>query len=197
MKLTDLDKQDRSAATLDREALSALLDGELSEFELRRLLRQVEQQPELLETWQRLSLGRSALQGEPFRRASDDFSERVVKTISEQAPLDVSTRTAGAWLQSAGKLAVAASVTAAVFLGMQYTLMERDDVSGGSEIADHQFQAPSQVDADAQQRLNEYIQSVSIPARSDSHVLDFNSLLSSPQVRPVSDRELVSPEDRR
>lgn len=198
MKLTDLGNHDSSTATLDRETLSALLDGELNEFELRRLLRQVEKQPELLDTWQRLSLGRSALQGEPFRRASADFSERVAQAVSEQAPL----KSAGSvWLQSAGKLAVAASVTAAVFLGMQYTLMDRGEVRIGAEVADSAeergFQTTAQVDADAQRRLNEYIQSVSIPARSDSQVLDFNSLLSSPQVRPVSDRELIRPDDGR
>jgi negative regulator of sigma E activity len=195
MKLTDLDKQDRSTATLDEEALSALLDGELSDFELRRLLRQVDQRPELLDTWQRLSLGHSALQGEPFRRASDDFSARLHQTIKEQAPLE--TRPRFAWLQPAGKLAVAASVTVAAFLGMQFVLIDSRDLMGGAEVADSHFRAPAEVDTDAQRRLNEYIQSVSIPARSDSQVLDFNILLHSPQVRPVSDRELVLPEEQR
>ncbi len=198
MTLTNLDKQDRSQLT-DEEALSALLDGELSDFELRRLLRQIENNPALLDTWQRLSLGRSALQGEPFRRASDNFSARVSQAIAAEAPLGDRVKPLSAsWKQPLGKMAVAASVAAAVFLGMQYSLMD-DGRPVGTEVVDapYELSGSQQVDADAQRRLNDYIQSVSIPARSDTQVLDFNVMLSTPQLRPVSDRELVQPDQRR
>ena len=45
----------------DEQALSALMDGELGEFELRRLLARVAVSPELQRTWERYNLARAAL----------------------------------------------------------------------------------------------------------------------------------------
>lgn len=193
------------AGKASREALSALLDGELSDFELRRLLQQLPQDEALLQTWQRYNLARSALQGEPFRKASEDFSARVAAQIAQEPAHRAGERLAarGSWLVLGGKLAVAASVTAAVFLGMQYTLLQEAPVAGLADTAAEQQPAalastPSiEVDAEAQRRLNEYIQSVSIPLRSEPAVLEGGSVLDSPLVRPVSDRELIRVEERR
>jgi hypothetical protein len=46
------------------------------------------------------------------------------------------------------------------------------------------------VDEEAQQRLNDYIRSVSIPGRSEAPV-PFNILDESSMLRPVSDLELI------
>ena len=44
---------------IDRESISALLDNEADDLELRRFLKACEQDPELLETWERFSLVQS------------------------------------------------------------------------------------------------------------------------------------------
>ena len=59
--------------TLDNEAISALLDGELSDFELRRLMARLDAAPDaekqtLLGTWERFNLTSAALQAEPLGR---------------------------------------------------------------------------------------------------------------------------------
>jgi len=191
------------AIELDREALSALLDGELSDFELRRLLQKLPQNEQLSDTWQRYNLARSALQGEPFRRASDDFSARLAAQVALEPPHSRSLRTpatGGVWWGLAGKLTVAASVSAAVFLGMQYTLLQDSPLTGLADTQEATSGLPAvqaEIDAEAQRRLNEYIQSVSIPVRAESTVLDGSSVLDSPLVRPVSDRELIRIEERR
>jgi negative regulator of sigma E activity len=53
------------------ETLSALLDDEAQELELRRLLRDLDQRPELLERWRRDQLTRAALHGTPVYDAPD------------------------------------------------------------------------------------------------------------------------------
>ena len=98
-------------------------------------------------------------------------------------------------------MAVAASVAVAAFVGMQSMLQPTDSIStsGAVPLASEQTESGSNaveirqiaVDAEAQQRLNEYIQSVNIPARVDSASAPFSILRESPMLRPVSDRELV------
>lgn len=180
----------------EREALSALLDGEASDFELRSLLKNKGLDADLMAVWERYSLSRSALQGEPFRQASPGFSARVANAVANE-PLpgeagDRGQHVQRGWWPNAAKLAVAASVALAVFVGMQVTLNQG---WGSRQMADVQPEAaPGMVDPEAQQRLNEYIQSVSINSRSDNALPDYNILRDSPLIRPVSDRELINPE---
>src|SRR5690606_6009711 len=58
------------------EALSSLMDGELEEFELRRLLARISDRPDLLATWERYNLARAVFQPEPLNfeslRTRDD-----------------------------------------------------------------------------------------------------------------------------
>jgi len=202
---------------LDREALSALMDDELSDFELRRLLQRIESKPELLAEWERLSLVRAALQPDPWRAPqSPDFASRVLtdieQSISREGPLSAisdsphgsgSARPAG-WTRNITRFAVAASVTLAVFMGMQAVLQapgtgpEQPALASGTEQATSSARQNQQlaVDADAQQRLNDYIRSVTIPARMESQSTPYNILLDSPQLRPVSDRELLEEVER-
>ena len=46
------------------ESLSALMDGETDELELRRLLKQSEQEPQTLETWHRYQMIGALMRGE-------------------------------------------------------------------------------------------------------------------------------------
>ncbi|HDZ09862.1 sigma-E factor negative regulatory protein [Pseudohongiella sp.] len=196
---------------IDREALSALMDDELSDFELRRLLQRIEQQPALLAEWERYGLVRSALQPDPMRSPSTpDFASRVMSDIEQihaeegplTAPIERRLSSPGnGWARNTTRFAVAASVTFAVFMGMQTVLQNPgtgDSVpavaAGGSDIDSRNQQLA--VDADAQQRLNDYIRSVTIPARVESQSVPYNVLLNSPQLRPVADRELLQEVER-
>lgn len=192
----------KTRETLRKESLSALLDGELTEFELRSLLQDREADDDLLAVWERYCLANTVLQGEPFQRASPGFSQRVAAALETEQPhaaqvrgkADVARKASFAWWPATAKLAVAASVTLAVFLGMQLSLDQGEnrqlvDVDGAGNA--ESVPEPGMVDPDAQQRLNDYIQSVSISPRSES-LPDYNILRESPLIRPVSDRELIT-----
>lgn len=201
---------------LDREALSALMDNELSDFELRRLLQRIESKPGLLAEWERFGLVRAALQPDPWRTpTSADFADRVLAHVGQSidrdgplpampdsAPADRAAGAAGRF-RNVTRFAVAASVTFAVFIGMQAVLQTPGAGQSPATLAsDSGETAPGTrnqqlaVDAEAQQRLNDYIRSVTIPARIESQSAPYNILLNSPQLRPVSDRELLGEVER-
>jgi sigma-E factor negative regulatory protein RseA len=108
------------------ETLSALLDDEAQELELRRLLRDLDQQPELLERWRRDQLTRAALHGTPVYDAPDFLA--AVQAGLGAAPEGAAPggrgaaaagMGAGAVRRAAGGVAIAASVMFAVLLGGQ------------------------------------------------------------------------------
>ena len=112
----------------DLEALSALMDGEASELEVRRVLNNIEKDQALCQTWARSQLAGSVLRGETRGAASQwqslDISARVALAIDDEQPLQmqpaaVKNRTASAWARPFANVAVAASVSAAVILGWQ------------------------------------------------------------------------------
>ena len=77
-----------------------------------------------------------------------------------------------------------------MFVGLQTQIPDNDlQMAGNAPAADLGRQLA--VDTEAQQRLNDYIRSVSIPARVDNQSVPFNVLTESPLLRPVSDRELI------
>lgn len=107
------------------EALSALVDGEASELEVRRVIRAAESDPEILVRWQRLQVARAVMKGEhsDFRF---DVSASVRAAIDAEPPLGSQGEAADAkparvkrWGEGAGKVAVAASVAIAFVVGVQ------------------------------------------------------------------------------
>lgn len=101
------------------ESLSALMDGESNELEVRRTLKSVAQDPTLSETWRRYHLAQSLLKGQEMA-SSIDISAGVMAAIDaqEQAPQTIS-KPQSQWWQGAASMAAAASVTLAVLLGVQ------------------------------------------------------------------------------
>jgi negative regulator of sigma E activity len=161
----------------DRESLSALLDNEADDLELRRLLKSSGQDSDLLTTWQRYNLAQAILQGESYQALSDDFCTKVAQGIAEEPEHSSVTSPSpiSQWRNSLSKVAIAASVAAVVIVGMQTSLDQNSAPDMAQTIADpaanlsvagqaevQLADAPITVDPVAQQLLRDYIQSVSI-----------------------------------
>lgn len=65
-----------------KERISALADGELSEFEVRRVLEEIEKEPALRDYWDLLQITRRSLANEDLGRLDVDISERVRRELS-------------------------------------------------------------------------------------------------------------------
>ncbi len=135
---------------IDKESLSALLDNEADDLELRRLLKSCEQDPALLKTWERYSLVQSVLH-ESAVPVSANLSQRIADQIAAEAPLSVARAASPqpAWQQGLAKMAIAASV-AAVFL---FTVQINLDGGAGSAavptLADQSSDLTDPVSADS------------------------------------------------
>tara|TARA_B100002051_G_C16658107_1_gene597645 strand:- start:413 stop:1105 length:693 start_codon:yes stop_codon:yes gene_type:complete len=66
-----------------KERISALTDGELSEFEVRRVLEEINNSPELREYWKKLQLIRSGLSDQPLGFSNSDISKKVAKELGK------------------------------------------------------------------------------------------------------------------
>jgi negative regulator of sigma E activity len=189
------------------EALSALMDDESSELELRRLLKDFPESQEMAQTWSRYNLARSILHKEEVARISASGTQRILAAIASE-PIHGSghgarSREMSAWMPMAGRLAVAASVALAVFLGLQSALDQGSPNSmmartSTGQPADPVVPAAVEVevaveatfDAEARQRLNDYIRGVSIQYReADPSHSSFNILQDSQLIRQVNQIE--------
>jgi len=94
----------------DKEALSALMDGEAQELELRRLLSAIASDAALRERWRRQQQVSELLQNRDIQRPDIDVSKRVAASLSHRSTLSRNPL----W-----SMAVAASVTFAVVMGGQ------------------------------------------------------------------------------
>jgi negative regulator of sigma E activity len=125
---------------MSEELLSALLDGECSPAEAKRLLEQLEGSPALRRRWSRMCLTRDAVDGTRVEAASIDFCAGVMAAIEREksasvaasqpqpaarlgkakpatvVPLRRADAAARAWQPVAG-LAMAASIAAVVAVG--------------------------------------------------------------------------------
>jgi len=73
-----------------RQSLSAVIDGEADAFELRRVLDELDRDPELRAAWDRYHLIGSVLRGErtvQSRSAARVLARRVPLAVRESAPL--------------------------------------------------------------------------------------------------------------
>ena len=57
-----------------KEKISALSDGELSEFETRRVLEEIQNNPQLRDYWKKLQISKRAFQNESLVFESSDIS---------------------------------------------------------------------------------------------------------------------------
>ncbi|CEG53081.1 sigma-E factor negative regulatory protein [Stutzerimonas kunmingensis] len=104
------------------ESLSAVMDNEADELELRRML--AGDNPELRATWSRYQLARAAMHKELIEPRLDIASAVSAALADEAAPVKAQRN---GW-KGLGRLAVAASVTVAVLAGVR--LYNQHEVAG-------------------------------------------------------------------
>lgn len=114
------------------DELSALMDGEVTELEMHRVLRNVEDDPEQAAKWQRYHLVSAILKKELRPGTAQQFSHfdiasRVSAALAEEPVLQAAPQNSkvpasdNAWWKSLASTAIAASVAAAVVIGWQQT----------------------------------------------------------------------------
>ncbi|MGQ4877339.1 sigma-E factor negative regulatory protein [Billgrantia sp. LNSP4103-1] len=135
-----------------RESLSALMDNEGDDLELRRVLKALEEEPDAADAWRRYHLMRSLLRRDHDVDVSMDLSAGIMARLeAEPAPLvdepRVAPRRSIPFARSAG---IAAAVTLMVITGVQFYNGTDFTRSGGeAQLADGAANAPA---SQAQQR---------------------------------------------
>ena len=108
-----------------QESLSAVMDNEAGELELRRVL-SASDAPEVRSTWSRYQLARAAMHKELLEPRLD-IAAAVSAALQDEAAPVAPKRALGPW-RTLGRLAVAASVTVAVLAGVR--LYNQDEITG-------------------------------------------------------------------
>lgn len=167
--------QDQMPEPRLNEALSALMDGEGDELELRRILRELPERPELHATWKRYHAVRASLNQELHGNPRVDLLQRVRAGIAEQQADGFAHGKFGSLLRSRvvrylGQGAIAASFAAAALVGV--SVLEVADGgaeqaaaiadAGGSPALNGEFNASGQTrtvafDAEAYDRLQQTV----------------------------------------
>jgi len=98
----------------NREILSAGMDGELSREEIRFLLRRLEADPVLADTWARFHVARDGLRRQGAPLVSGDFASRVMDAIEAESAVAAAPRRR--WLHWSAGGAIAASVAVAALM---------------------------------------------------------------------------------
>jgi sigma-E factor negative regulatory protein RseA len=99
-----------------RESLSAGIDGELSNEQLRFLLRRLDHDASLQQTWARYHMARDSLRRQLPPMASADFAARVMQAVEQDGVRPVATVRRNHWLRWSTGGAIAASVAAAALM---------------------------------------------------------------------------------
>lgn len=127
-----------------RESLSALMDGECSEFETRRVLKSLsEDASEEADTWRRYHLMRSVMQRESGINVSTDLSASIWAQLDQEQMEDsvegAQTHRRTVPFSFMGSAAIAAAVSLMVMTGVQVyranTGVESVPGNGGTSLA--------------------------------------------------------------
>lgn len=130
------------------ETISALMDNQVSELELQRILKATAEDAELKAVWDRYHLARAVLKKDLTHLAPVDFASRISAAIEVEDKLEfiqsqnvqaqaTKAKTSGGsavlainnWWANVGRVAIAASVAGAVILGVQQ-LQTQPSVTG-------------------------------------------------------------------
>lgn len=189
--------QDKMPEARLNEALSALMDGEVAELELRRLLREMPGNPELVATWKRYHTLRASMQQELHVNPRVDLLAGVQARLAAEQQVTHLGKLSGV-LRSriaryVGQGAIAASVAVAALMGVSILeVAESGNAGSPMTVADAgtapalngEFSAGGQTrtvafDAEAYSRLQQAV---------------YRELSDAPQAIPVSYSPVSSPE---
>ncbi len=112
-----------------RETLSAGMDGELTQEELRFLLRRLDHDSALQQAWSRYHVARDGLRRQLPPPVSEGFSARVLLAIEQEAAVVVGSGRRRHWLRWSAGGAIAATVAVAALLVTQPTGPGGDSVA--------------------------------------------------------------------
>jgi sigma-E factor negative regulatory protein RseA len=123
-----------------RESLSALIDGEASEIELHRLLREINQHGDLKESWAAYQQIRSVMGNHAIHTAQQhlELSRQISAAIEAETDFEVDTSPLlknSRYVKPLGGLAVAASITLAAFIGFYQPGTEQNVPAGLPSVA--------------------------------------------------------------
>ena len=189
-------------ADRDAEAISALMDGETNDLDLRRLLKFAAENHETMETWERYHLVQSVMheQGTPVSTA---VASGVAVALADEVAYSAESQRFSAWQQQLTKLAVAAAVAVLAVLTLQPDPAVTIPTSELAQEAPSNSQAAplavsatlvadtrvvetlsATVDPEAQQRLRDYIESMSFDG---AEPVSMEHIQDSPLYRLVND----------
>lgn len=104
-----------------RESLSALMDDEGDELELRRVLKSLEDAPDAAEAWRRYHLMRSMMRREPGVDVTTDLSAGIMARLdSEQPPERIDHPMVRRTIPFGRSAGIAAAVSLMVISGVQF-----------------------------------------------------------------------------
>ena len=109
------------------ETLSAVMDDEADELELRRVLDATSSDPALRARWRRQQMVRELLQTRRISQPNIEVSSAVTEALTGEK---------SAYRNPLWSMAVAASVTMALVLGGQQLLVPKTSVMQGSVVSD-------------------------------------------------------------
>jgi len=125
---------ENNQTTAMRESLSALMDDEASEMELLRVLKAVEQQPELRQRWASYQMIAASMRGEVPVAPYVDLSSSISAALEDE-PVHALVVAEKTWLHRVGRMAIAASVAGAVIVTGQLSGFGLGDVgSDGASV---------------------------------------------------------------
>ncbi|MAT50776.1 MAG: hypothetical protein CMK32_06290 [Porticoccaceae bacterium] len=165
-----------------QESLSALVDDEAGELEVRRLLKAVGENPELRGRWQRYQLISASMRKE-LPAGLVDLSARISEAVDEQH-LE-SPRRLQKLLEPLGKVAIAASVAVAAVFGVQQL---PGYLQGGAAVSTDSVAAPSVAATSPQFQLPAGVDLPPVSARLASseskYAIEPRPVTIMPQVQP-------------
>ncbi len=154
----------------EQETLSALLDGEADELELRRLLKAMETDSELAQRWERYHLAQSVLHDRGIK-VSESLVLDVTSALQDEPVPGQPSSSDRSWQQQLSKVAIAACVAVVAVVVLQPDSPETGPslVQESSSIQDQspaealiaEVTTAAELDPAAQQRLREYIEAMS------------------------------------
>lgn len=116
-----------------KESLSALMDNEADELEIRRVLKASGDDLSLRSDWAHYQAARALMHKEPWQHNVDLSAGIAAAIANDPVPAPVFEKKSRLW-QDVGRLAVAASVTLAVLVGVN--MFKQDGGAGDPMVAD-------------------------------------------------------------